>query len=185
MVQKSAQHLLTLINDVLDLSKIEAGQLKVARKEFVVQEAVAAAVGTVKPLAEKKGLRLISRVDQGIGTVVSDRRRVEQIIINLVNNAVKFTREGEVEVTAVLGDGVVEFRVRDTGVGIKPQDMDKLFQNFQQIDTGLDRQVEGSGLGLSICRKLVRLLGGEISVESIWGEGSTFTFTLPRRAPEA
>jgi PAS domain S-box-containing protein len=181
MVRGSSRHLLALINDVLDISKIEAGQLKLVSEKFDLPEAIKEAVQSVKPLAENKGLRLSCRVAPEVGSIVSDRRRVEQVLINLINNAVKFTKEGEVEVECGLRGNEVLFSVRDTGIGIKSRDMSKLFKTFQQIDTGLTREVEGTGLGLSICRKLVEMFGGEIYAESTWGTGSTFTFTVPRR----
>jgi len=141
-------------------------------------------VRTVAPLAEKKGLALLTRVGPEVDQIVSDRRRVEQILINLVNNAVKFTEKGEVSVECQVSDDRLVTRVVDTGMGIKPGDMGKLFESFRQIDTGLARQHQGTGLGLSICKKLVEMLGGEIWVESEWGVGSTFTFTQPLRYEE-
>ncbi len=179
MVANSAKHLLGLINDVLDLSKIEAGQLEVVHKPFDMREAVEKVVLTVTPLAAEKGLRLTTGMAPGVGEIVSDRRRVEQILLNLVNNAVKFTEEGEVRVECEAGGGWLTTRVADTGTGIKAEDMEKLFKSFQQIDSGSTRAKEGTGLGLAICKKLVEALGGEIEVESRWGEGSTFTFRLP------
>ncbi|MFZ5918266.1 MAG: PAS domain-containing protein [Chloroflexota bacterium] len=181
MVQNSARHLLALINDVLDISKIEAGQLEVAREPFDLRAAVERVVEAVAPLAEKKGLTLATELGPEVGQIVSDRRRVEQVLLNLVNNAVKFTDAGQVQVGChVAGDRLVT-RVIDTGIGIKPEDMASLFEPFHQIETGLSRQHEGTGLGLSICKRLVELLGGEIGVESEPGAGSTFTFTLPVR----
>lgn len=181
MVQGSAHHLLNLINDVLDISKIEAGQVEIVSEPFDMREAIEKVVRTVTPLAEKKGLALVAEVTPEVGRITSDRRRVEQILINLVNNAVKFTEEGEVRVECQVSDGWLVTRVVDTGIGIRPEDMGKLFEVFRQIDTRLARQHEGTGLGLSICKKLVGMLGGEIWAESEWGVGSTFTFTLPRR----
>ncbi|MBA4421641.1 MAG: hypothetical protein C0390_00920 [Syntrophus sp. (in: bacteria)] len=185
MVKGSANHLLDLINDVLDISKIEAGQVQITRKSFDVRSVIEAALRTVLPLAAKKGLSLDSAIAADVGVMISDRRRVEQILINLVNNAVKFTEQGEVRVAArrVRGEELhgdfVEISVADTGIGMKPEDMGKLFIPFSQIDTGLTRSYEGTGLGLSICGKLVEMLGGTMRVESEWGKGSKFTFTLP------
>jgi signal transduction histidine kinase len=179
MVRDSARHLLDLINDVLDISKIEAGQLEVTFESFDMREAVEKAVRTVTPLADKKGVALVAEVAPDVGRIVSDRRRVEQVLINLVNNAVKFTEEGEVRIECQVSDGWLVTRVVDAGIGIKPEDVGRLFKAFQQVDTGLARVKEGTGLGLSICKKLLEMLGGEIWVESEWGVGSTFTFTLP------
>jgi PAS domain S-box-containing protein len=180
MVQSSARHLLALINDILDISKIEAGQLEVASESFNMRKSIETIVRAVTPLAEKKGLALVAEVAPEVGQIVSDRRRVEQILINLVNNAVKFTEQGEVHIVCEVSDAWLVTRVIDTGIGIRPEDMDKLFEPFRQIEHGLTRRHEGTGLGLSICKRLVEMLGGEIWAESEWGVGSTFTFTLPR-----
>jgi len=195
MARNSAEHLLDLINDVLDISKIESGQLEIAFEPFDMHEAIEKVVKSLVPMAENKGLALIAEVAPQVGQINSDLRRVEQIIINLVNNAIKFTPEGgNVTVTADLisdymfqnvehsirnPQSAIRIRVIDTGIGIKPEDRGELFEAFQQIDTGLARQHEGTGLGLSICKKLVEMLGGEIRANSKWGVGSTFTFTLP------
>ncbi|MDP2268048.1 MAG: ATP-binding protein [Deltaproteobacteria bacterium] len=179
MVKGSANHLLALINDVLDISKIEAGQVQITRKSFDMRSVIEAALRTVLPLAAKKGLSLDSVIASDVGVIISDRRRVEQILINLVNNAVKFTEQGEVRIGCRITEDRLETRVCDTGIGIKAEDTGKLFTPFSQIDTGLARNHEGTGLGLSICGKLVEMLGGTIRVESEWGKGSTFIFTLP------
>lgn len=180
MVQHSARHLLSLINDVLDISKIEAGQLKVESERFDMAQLVAEVRDVLQPSVDKKGLVLDCRLDPRVGQLVSDRRRVEQILINLLNNALKFTDQGGVFLDCRIENGLVVTSVRDTGIGIKPEDQAKLFQPFRQIDTGLARRYEGTGLGLNICKKLVDLLGGTIGVESEGdGRGSTFTFTLP------
>lgn len=179
MVKGSARHLLELINDVLDISRIEAGELEIDLKTFDVRKAIEQAVHKVLPLAEKKGLALRVEVAPEVGRITSDRRRFEQILINLVNNAVKFTERGEVRIECRLSGGWLVTCVKDTGIGIKPEDMDKLFTAFLQLDAGLSRRQEGSGLGLSICEKLVAILSGDIRVESKPGEGSVFTFTLP------
>ncbi len=180
MVQHSARHLLSLINDVLDISKIEAGQLKVERQPFDMPRLVAEVENSLKPAAGKKGLILDCRLAPEVGQVTSDRRRVEQILINLLNNALKFTDQGGVFLDCRVENGSLVISVRDTGIGIKAEDQAKLFQAFRQIDTGLSRRYEGTGLGLNICKKLVELLGGNIWVQSAGpDQGSVFTFTLP------
>ena len=179
MVKSSAQHLLVLINDVLDLSKIEAGQLRVSFTPFALKDAVDDCLRALAPAAERKGLSLVAEVDPAIGTVRSDRRRVEQVLLNLVSNAVKFTEAGSVRVSAAREGTWVVIRVRDTGIGIAAEDLPNLFRPFQQLESGLTRRFEGTGLGLSICRRLVEMLRGEISVESVPGRGSTFSFRLP------
>ena len=184
MVRGSAQHLLALINDVLDVSKIEAGQLEVRHETFDLRRSVEKVVDVVRPMADKKGLRLNVDVGPGIGKLASDPRRVEQVLLNLLNNAIKFTEKGDVTLTAVAADRVVRISVADAGIGIKPEDVAKLFQPFVQIETGLSRRHEGTGLGLVISRRLATLLGGDIEVRSEWGKGSVFTFTLPNKRPE-
>ncbi|MFZ2640217.1 MAG: MASE1 domain-containing protein [Verrucomicrobiia bacterium] len=186
MVRNSGQHLLALINDILDISKIEAGQITIAIAPFDLRESVQKVLETVTPLADKKQLPLIARVSPQVGRITSDRKRVEQILLNLLSNAIKFTERGEVTLTAEMMPGTshvphsaVCVSVTDTGLGIKREDLDKLFQPFRQLDTGLTRQHEGTGLGLAICKRLVERLGGTITVESEWGKGSTFRFTLP------
>lgn len=181
MVQGSARHLLELINDVLDLSKIEAGQLEVRKEAFDLRASLDKVMALVKPLAEKKGLSLTSSIADEVGPMYSDRRRVEQILINLLNNAIKFTEKGGVTLSARIAASqqTVSLEVQDTGIGVKPEDLAALFQPFRQIDNGLSRQHEGTGLGLAICRRLATLLGGEISAQSEWAKGSLFTVTLP------
>jgi signal transduction histidine kinase len=179
MTRESARHLLALINDVLDISKIEAGQLEIFKRPFDMRQAIESALRVVYPLAQKKNLPLLTSIGPGVGIINNDRRRVEQVLINLVNNAIKFTQHGEVSVQCEIKDSWLETTIHDDGIGIKPEDIDKLFKPFQQIDSGIARGHEGTGLGLSICKRLVTAMGGEISVESQWGVGSTFKFTLP------
>ncbi|MFQ5576336.1 MAG: GAF domain-containing protein [Anaerolineae bacterium] len=179
MVQNSARHLLDLINDVLDISKIEAGQLQVTCEPFDMRRSIEHVVQAAGPLVQKKKLTLAVDIDPQVNRIDSDRRRVEQILLNLVNNALKFTDRGEVRIECRVDNDQMVTRVADTGMGIKPEDMDKLFEAFRQIETGLTRRHDGTGLGLAICQKLLTLLGGDIQVESEWGAGSAFTFTLP------
>lgn len=179
MTRDSARHLLALINDVLDISKIEAGQLQVVRAPFDMRAVIENALRSVSPQAEKKGLVLTAAISSSVGIVVSDHRRVEQILLNLLSNAIKFTEQGHVRIDCRTKEGWLETGVHDTGIGIRAEDMSKLFEPFHQLETGLNRRHEGTGLGLAICRNLVSLLGGEIRAESEWGAGSTFTFTLP------
>jgi PAS domain S-box-containing protein len=179
MTRDSARHLLALINDVLDISKIEAGQLEIIKQPFDMRHAIESALRVVHPLAQKKQLPVSTSIEVGVGIINNDRRRVEQVLINLLNNAIKFTEHGEVRVACQIRDGWLETSVYDTGIGIKPEDSDRLFKPFQQIDTGPARGHEGTGLGLAICKRLVTAMGGEISFESQWGAGSTFRFTIP------
>ena len=179
MVRHSATHLLNLINDVLDVSKIEAGQLEIYPTVVEVREVVEAAERTVRPMAEGKGLRFTVSISPEVGTVVTDRKRLEQVLLNLLSNAVKFTETGEVSLECAYEGDRLLFCVRDTGVGIKAEDIEKLFQPFRQLDMSATRIHEGTGLGLSICKRLVEMMGGEIGVESEFGKGSAFYFYIP------
>jgi PAS domain S-box-containing protein len=190
MVRTSARHLLELINDILDLSKIEASQLEVGAEEFNLEESIERVTALIRPLAEKKNLSVTVNVGRDLEAVISDRRRVEQILLNLLSNAVKFTDHGSVVLRAERLPGhsfsptapptpAVRVSVADTGIGIKPEDMAALFQPFHQLDGGMQRQREGTGLGLAICRKLAELLDGDITAASVWRQGSEFTLLLP------
>ncbi len=178
---ESARHLLTLVNDVIDLSKLESGQLGVEIERFDYRESVMKVCQALEPSARKKGLRLTLNLAPEVGEIVSDRRKVEQVLTHLVDNAIKFTPEGEVEVSSEVHDGELHTAVRDTGIGIKPEDQSVLFRPFQQVDVGLARRHLGTGLGLTISRKLLELLHGTIGFESQFGVGSVFTFRLPLR----
>jgi len=180
MVRKSANHLLSLIGDILDISKIEAGELQVIHEPFDLQDSILKVIQSIRPLAEMKGLVLHVEVADGVGEVRGDVRRVEQILFNLLSNAVKFTEHGSISVSCMLDKNIYLITVTDTGIGIENDDFDKLFRPFHQIDTGLNRKYDGSGLGLSICKRLVELMGGTMHVESSPGRGSLFGFTLPR-----
>lgn len=194
MVKTSAHHLLELINDVLDLSKIEAGQLEIRRQPFQLRESLDRVTGSVLPMAQGKGLQLITVISPRLGIFDSDRRRFEQILLNLVANAVKFTHAGEITIIAEIlrgaadvsmaGDEVLRVCISDTGIGIRPENLQSIFSPFKQIDGGLSRQNEGTGLGLAISRRLARLLGGDVIVESVWNHGSRFTLDLPTQ-PQA
>ncbi len=190
MVRGSARHLLELINDVLDISKIEAGQLDVHPDPFDLLESIERVFGTVATMAEQKGVSMLLSVPPSVGEFVSDRRRVEQILLNLLGNAIKFTERGSVKLSvSCVRDGfpdrrpsdAIRFTVSDTGVGISPEDVTTLFEPFRQIDGGLTRHNEGTGLGLAISRRLATLLGGDIAVASTLGAGSSFSLTLPAR----
>ena len=179
IVKRSALHLLDLINDILDLSKIEAGQIEMRPEHFDMRALIEKTLLTLTPMAERKNLELVADLAPEVQRIFSDPRRVEQILINLGNNAIKFTEQGQVRIECRTCDGMLLTSVKDTGIGIKPEDIGKLFTTFRQLDSALDRRHEGTGLGLSICRKLAALLGGEIRVQSTWGAGSTFTLVLP------
>jgi PAS domain S-box-containing protein len=180
MVKKSADHLLELINDVLDISKIEAGQIELNLETFALEEVVGEVVGNLMSLADKKGIELIYTSKAPID-IYADKRRIKQIVFNLAGNGIKFTLEGKVTVaTRPVGKDMFEIKVSDTGIGIREDSLFRLFQPFQQVDDSLTKKYEGTGLGLYLSKKLANLLGGDISVESVYGEGSTFTVTIPR-----
>jgi PAS domain S-box-containing protein len=184
MVQTSSRHLLSLINDVLDISKIEAGQLELAPTSFDLRVSMEKTVKLVAPLAEKKDVDLWLDISNAIGTITADQRRLEQVVLNLVNNAVKFTDKGHVHVSCSSENDHCLLSVSDTGIGMRPEELVGIFQPFHQIDTGLARKREGTGLGLSICKKIIDMMGGSIGVESRWEQGSTFTVRIPLQAGE-
>jgi PAS domain S-box-containing protein len=187
MVQGSARHLLGLINDVLDISKIEAGQLEVRCELFDLRASIDRVIASILPQAQKKGLTLSATTPEDLGQMWSDQRRVEQILLNLLNNGIKFTQHGGVTLVVDVLDEcaadrtgqTVRLQVSDTGIGMEARHLPLLFQPFRQIDSGLQRQHEGTGLGLAICLRLTGLLGGTIDVDSVCGRGSVFTLLLP------
>lgn len=182
MVQDSARHLLALINDVLDISKIEAGQLSLSNQSFNLRNSICKMADLVYPMAKKKGLVLKLDISDDISDYFSDQRRLEQVILNLFNNAVKFTEKGEIRISCRIVNGTYVISVADTGIGIRAEDISALFQPFHQIDSGLSRKHEGTGLGLSISKKLIDMMNGNIEVSSRPGEGSTFSIILPQHS---
>jgi PAS domain S-box-containing protein len=184
MVKGSSHHLLNLINDVLDISKIEAGELEVSCEKFSMRDVITQVAESLTPLAEQKGLSLTVEIATEVDTLSSDERRIRQVLINLANNAIKFTEKGEVKIVCLKRDSRIEVEIRDSGIGIKDEDIGKLFQPFQQLDTGISRKYEGTGLGLSVCKRILDMLGGDIRAKSQFGKGSTFTFTVPLHPKE-
>lgn len=179
IVRDSSRHLLALINDVLDISKIEAGQMKLCPARFDLRASIEKIASIVRPLAEKKNLGLVVDVAPEIHEWTADSRRIEQILLNLANNAIKFTDRGEIAVRASFVPDGIRIAVSDTGIGLRADDIPHLFQPFRQVESGLSRRHEGTGLGLVICRRLANLHGGDILVESEPGKGSVFTLCLP------
>jgi signal transduction histidine kinase len=178
-VQNNGRHLLGLINDVLDLSKIEAGQLTLALTDYSIADVVQTVLTAVEPLANAKHIALTSELPPNLPRARGDERRIAQVLLNLVGNAIKFTDTGEVAVRASAANGSFTVAVRDTGPGIPESDHAKIFEEFQQADTSSTRTKGGTGLGLAIVKRIVEMHGGRIGVESIVGKGSTFAFTLP------
>jgi len=184
IIYESAKHLLTLINDLLDLSRIEAGRVVVDARPFEFQKVAADVVEVLRPLAEPKGLKIRAELPDKIIRMWGDSKRCYQVLLNLANNAVKFTDQGEVVIRAEAKDGRLRVEVRDTGIGIKPGQFGLLFEAFRQLDGSARRIYEGTGLGLHLCRKILSLMHGEIGVESEFGNGSIFWFTLPLELPK-
>jgi signal transduction histidine kinase len=185
-VDVNARNLLQLINNILDVSKIGTGRMEIYAELFVLDELAREVADGMDSIVRGKGLRLDLRVPEGL-RLFTDRLKTKQILVNLVGNALKFTREGGVEVSAEkTSDGTaVRFSVKDTGVGIRAEDIPFLFQEFKQPDPAAVREFGGTGLGLAIVRKLVNILGGSVSVQSEPGRGSVFTVTLPLQGPTA
>lgn len=184
-VQSAAKNLLAIINDILDLSKVEAGKMELVYTDYHLKTVVDEVVGMMDMAASKRGLVLKYECDNALPCRYNgDEGRIKQILINILNNAIKFTKEGYVRVyvTGEPGTGPDEeritFRVEDTGCGIRPEDLEKIFEDFRQVDSKKNRSVEGTGLGLAIVKHLVELMGGTIGVESVYGEGTVFTITI-------
>jgi len=181
MVYSSAKHLLSLINDILDLSRIESGKMEIFPEKFKMEAVVSEVAQILNPLIAPKELELfVETPSEEITEIYSDRKKVFQILLNLANNAVKFTDKGEIKIKYKRENDKLKVSVSDTGPGIKKENLDYLFEAFRQIDGRAQRRYQGAGLGLYLCKKLVKLLGGEIWVKSVYGQGSEFTFTLPR-----
>jgi len=182
-IRSSGQHLLSLINDILDLAKIEAGKMDLHPEEMSVLDAIHEVTSILEPMARQQGLRLLGSGLVPVGTIRADKSKFKQILYNLLSNAIKFTPSpGTVTLGVREDEDQVTVSVADTGIGIKQDDLPKLFREFQQLDGSYTRRYEGTGLGLALCRRFVEMHGGRIWVQSQPGQGSTFTFTLPRQA---
>jgi len=182
-ILSSGKHLLSLINDILDLSKIEAGRMELEAQPFDLPAALDNALTLIKERAARNSIGLVVHVDPGIGEILADERKVKQVLLNLLSNAVKFTPEGgKITMSATLNGGAVEVSVADTGIGIAAEDQQAIFEEFRQVGSDYARKREGTGLGLALARRLVELHGGTLTVASEPGKGSTFTFTIPVRS---
>jgi signal transduction histidine kinase len=180
-IQMSGKHLLRLINDVLDLSKIEAGHMQLTLSEYSVADAVAVVRASLGSLAMEKGLDFVTSVPEDLPLAYGDSKRIMQCLTNLVGNALKFTKQGRVEIAVEQVNDVFRFRVSDTGIGIAPEHLAGIFAEFQQADSTIAREFGGTGLGLSITKRFVEMHGGRIWIESEVGIGSTFYFSIPLR----
>jgi signal transduction histidine kinase len=176
-IHASGRHLLSLINDILDLSKIEAGRMELDVSSFQAPGTLESTLSLVRERAQRKGIRLLLEIDPALGEIHADERKLKQILLNLLSNAIKFTPEGgHIGVTARLNGAGMEVAVRDDGIGISPEEQDAVFEEFRQVGP----RAEGTGLGLALTKRFVELHGGRIRLESSAQQGSTFTFTLPQ-----
>jgi signal transduction histidine kinase len=183
-VQQSGRHLLDLINDVLDISKMEAGQLTLSLNDYSMAEVVYTVSTAVESLTTEKGLALKVDLAPDLPQGKGDERRLAQVLLNLVGNAIKFTNVGEVQIQVMAMDGAFTVAVTDTGPGIAETDQQTIFEEFQQADSSSTRLKGGTGLGLAIVKRIVEMHGGRVWVESSLGKGSTFWFTLPVRVEQ-
>jgi signal transduction histidine kinase/CheY-like chemotaxis protein/HAMP domain-containing protein len=178
-VLKNGKHLLQLINDVLDFSKLESGRMSVNIEADDIENVVSSSVMTVESLAKAKELQLVQDIAPGLPLLQTDVLKIKQILVNLLSNAVKFTEKGDVTITVRQKNDFIVFAVKDSGIGIEEKNYGKVFEEFQQIDNSNTRKYKGTGLGLPISRKLARLIGGDLTVQSVYGQGSTFILTVP------
>jgi PAS domain S-box-containing protein len=182
-IYNSGQHLLWLINDILDLAKIETGKMGLTPETFSLRATVEEVCAVAKPVAQKRGIAFEVDLAAGLGEVTLDQQKFKQILYNLLSNAIKFTEgDGAVKLRVEMVDAHrFQLLVKDTGIGIRPEDLPRLFREFEQLDSGASRRYEGTGLGLALTKKFVEIQGGTVRVESIYGQGSTFSVVLPRR----
>jgi signal transduction histidine kinase len=182
-VDSNGKHLLTIINDILDIARIEAGKMPLNLARFVVADLVKEVLAELDPLIGKSKLTIKTEIAKKLPTIKSDRAKVKQILMNLISNALKFTPAGSVTVSAQANKRKAEvwISVADTGIGIAQKDQETVFQDFRQVDNSPTRQYGGTGLGLAICRRLATVLGGDIALVSKVGKGSNFTLVLPAK----
>ena len=180
-IESNGRHLLTIINEILDISRIEAGRMPLQLSRFNVLDLLAEVKSELEPIIMRSKLTVTIHVSKDVKPMVSDRQKVKQILTNLMSNALKFTHKGSITIKAARSrkDRMISLSVRDTGIGIAPEDQDKIFDDFRQLDNSPTRAYGGTGLGLSICRRLAQMLDGQLTLESALGSGSTFTLTLP------
>jgi signal transduction histidine kinase len=185
-VQTAAGELTEMVNDLLDLAKVEAGRVTISPAWFEMVDLFSALRGMFKPILQSDSVSLIFEEPRDVPSVYTDDKKLSQILRNFISNALKFTPRGEVRVTAAIaGEDCVTFSVADTGIGIAPEHLDSLFRDFVQVDAPIQKRLRGTGLGLSLSRKLAILLGGDVAVESSLGQGSRFSVTIPIRLPDA
>jgi signal transduction histidine kinase len=185
-IDSNGRHLLTIINEILDITRIEAGKMPIQLTEFNVNEIVPEVMAELDPVVGRSKLKVTPRLSPFAPTVHSDRQKVKQIVVNLLSNALKFTHQGGIDITVQYDAyrGMVSVSVSDTGIGIAPEHHERIFEDFRQVDDSPSRQYGGTGLGLAICRRLATSLGGRITLRSNLGQGSTFTLTIPLEPPQ-
>jgi signal transduction histidine kinase len=181
-IQVSSQHLLALINDILDLAKIEAGKMPIHLEPAHLKAIIGEVASQMEPLIKRKALEFVLDIPDDLPLMITDRTKVKQIVLNLLSNAAKFTHRGSIVMAARTVGGAIEITVKDTGIGIRPEHLDVIFEEFRQVDQSRTREYGGTGLGLSITRKLIALLGGSITVDSEYGIGTRFAVMLPLRS---
>jgi signal transduction histidine kinase len=179
-IASNGRHLVGIISEILDLSRIEAGRMPLQISTFTAKQLVEEVLAEMEPIIARSKLTVSSHVAPDLGPIVSDRQKVKQVVLNLLSNALKFTRQGSVTIRVAYADtpDMVAIAISDTGIGIDPNDHQKIFEDFQQLDSSVARPYGGTGLGLSICRRLATMLGGHLDLESEVGRGSTFTLVL-------
>jgi signal transduction histidine kinase len=175
----SSEHLLGLINELLDLAKIDAGKMEVIADIFRVEDVIHMTASTVEPLLKDGRVRIVKEIATGLPPLKNDRDKLKQVLFNLLSNAAKFTEEGEIRIAAAPVNSHLQLSVSDTGIGMKPEALEHIFEEFQQAEKTTSSKYGGTGLGLAIVKKFVNLMGGDIAVESAVGKGSTFTVTIP------
>jgi signal transduction histidine kinase len=185
-IDSNGRHLLTIINEILDITRIEAGKMPMQVSEFNLNELVPEVMAELDPVISRSKLTVTSRLCADAPVMITDRQKVKQVIVNLLSNALKFTHQGGIEIGVDFdaSSRIATITVTDTGIGIAPEHHDKIFEDFRQVDDSPSRQYGGTGLGLAICRRLASALGGRITLQSRLGEGSTFTLTIPAEAPQ-
>jgi signal transduction histidine kinase len=185
IIRKSVESLTEMVNDLLDVAKIEAGRTTMRPSEFTVADLFAGLRGMFRPLLASDAVALTFEEAPGLPALRTDEQRLSQVLRNFISNAIKFTERGEIHVSAGwVDEGMVRFAVRDTGIGIAPADQERIFQDFAQVDGPIQRRVRGTGLGLPLTKKLAALLGGHVELESAPGTGSTFAIVVPAVLPE-
>jgi signal transduction histidine kinase len=182
-IKVSAQHLLALINDILDLAKIEAGKMPLHVNRLSIAAVVAEISQQIEPIVRGKSLSFAADLPSDLPLMTSDETKIKQILLNLLSNAVKFTHVGGLVLRVRTEGDDVRIDVQDTGIGIRPEDLEAIWEDFRQVDQSRTREFGGTGLGLSITQKLIRALGGTVRVESVYGRGSTFSVSLPLQVP--